>query len=67
MNKSRVKWFADSKEAGKHLLNIIKEKDVILLKGSQSIRMEYAVEQIMAHPEDKKELLVRQDDEWAGR
>ncbi len=67
MNKSKIHWFADSTEAGKYLSGIIQEGDVVLLKGSQSIRMERAVEQIMAHPEDKKNLLVRQDDEWVNR
>jgi len=45
---------------------------VVLIKGSQgsganSIRMERAVEEIMAEPERKTELLVRQDGEWEKR
>lgn len=41
--------------------------DVVLVKGSQGMRLEYLVEAIMAHPERKKELLVRQEDEWNTR
>jgi len=65
--KCKTERFAEAKEAGKSLMNTIKEGDVILLKGSQSVRLERVVEQIMAHPEDKKKLLVRQDKEWVGR
>ena len=44
-----------------------REGDVILIKGSQSIRMEKTVEEIMLHPEKKEKLLVRQEIEWTKR
>ena len=59
--------FDDSRKAGKALEGLIKEGDVILIKGSQGIRMERAVEEIMAHPEDRERLLVRQEEEWMKR
>ncbi len=59
--------FSTSAEAGKPLQEIIKEGDLILVKGSQSMRMEKIVEEIMAHPEDKEKLLVRQEKEWSRR
>jgi len=37
--------------------------DLILVKGSQGVRMEKVVEQVMADPEQKETLLVRQDEE----
>ena len=43
---------------------MIKEEDLILIKGSQGIRMEKIAEEIMAHPEMKEEFLVRQDAIW---
>ncbi len=58
---------SDSGEAGKELESIIESGDLILVKGSQAIRMERAVEEIMAHPEKKSELLVRQEPEWLNK
>ena len=59
--------FSDSSEAGEAVKNIIQEGDLILVKGSQSARMEKIVEKIMAHPENKENLLVRQEEEWKNR
>jgi len=59
--------FPNSTEAGEAVKNIIQEGDLILVKGSQSARMERAVEIIMTHPEDKENLLVRQEEEWKNR
>lgn len=56
--------FSESGEAGKKLEKLIGPGDLILVKGSQSMRMERIVEEIMAHPEDKETLLARQDPEW---
>ncbi|OGY66370.1 MAG: hypothetical protein A3I89_00920 [Candidatus Harrisonbacteria bacterium RIFCSPLOWO2_02_FULL_41_11] len=39
-------------------------EDLILVKGSQGMRMEKIVEKIMAEPRQKKELLVRQNKKW---
>jgi len=52
---------------GAYLTPIIQAGDVILIKGSQSMRMEYAVRELMAEPEKAGELLVRQDTEWQNR
>ena len=38
--------------------------DIILVKGSQGMRMERIVKEIMAEPERASELLVRQDASW---
>ncbi|MDO8571764.1 MAG: UDP-N-acetylmuramoyl-tripeptide--D-alanyl-D-alanine ligase [bacterium] len=50
--------------AGKALQNVIKKGDVILVKGSQGIRTERVVKEIMATPEKARDLLVRQSKEW---
>jgi len=67
MKENKVQEFNNSKEAGEYLKTIIQEGDAVLVKGSQGIRMERVVEKIMACPEDKEKLLVRQDKEWRGR
>jgi UDP-N-acetylmuramoyl-tripeptide--D-alanyl-D-alanine ligase len=56
--------FKDSLEAGKFLQQRISEGDLILIKGSQGMRMEHAVKEVMAEPQKAKELLVRQDKSW---
>ena len=67
MDENNIFQFENSREAGKHLESILKAGDVALLKGSQGIRMERAVEEVMLHPEDKEKILCRQDKEWSKR
>ncbi|MCR4334832.1 MAG: Mur ligase family protein [Patescibacteria group bacterium] len=67
MDAKNIFSFDDSRSAGDYLVNIISKDDLILVKGSQSMRMERTVEKIMAHPEQKADLLVRQEEEWTRR
>lgn len=53
-----------SVSARKLVESLIGKEDVILVKGSQGMRMERIVEEIMAEPDRKSELLVRQDAGW---
>lgn len=64
MAKSKIKKFADSDEAKKEIELAMKEGDLVLVKGSQGMRMEKIVEEIMAEPNKAEELLVRQGKEW---
>ena len=57
----------ESERAGLELEREVGEGDIVLVKGSQSMRMERAVFALMAHPEKAKSLLVRQDAEWLAR
>jgi UDP-N-acetylmuramoyl-tripeptide--D-alanyl-D-alanine ligase len=63
----QVATFADSKAAGKFLQDKLQEGDMVLVKGSQGIRMEYVVKEIMDNPLKAKELLTRQEDEWQDK
>ena len=54
----------DAEEAGAELARRIKPGDVVLIKGSQSMRMERTVKLIMAEPNRASLLLVRQEGEW---
>lgn len=67
LSEKNIFQFNDVREAGKFVESKIKTGDVILVKGSQSMRMERIVEEIMAHPELKEALLVRQEPEWLAR
>ncbi len=64
MDKNNIYQFEQSMETGKQLINIIKENDLILVKGSQSMRMERVVKELMCEPEKANEILVRQEEEW---
>ncbi|NOY35462.1 MAG: UDP-N-acetylmuramoyl-tripeptide--D-alanyl-D-alanine ligase [bacterium] len=66
-NPENIFVFSSVDEAKVVLRDKIKEGDLILVKGSQSMRMEKIVEEIMARPEKKKKLLVRQEKEWLNR
>lgn len=56
--------FPDSVQAGRHLDATVGTGDVVLVKGSQSARMEKIVKDIMAQPLRAPELLVRQSEKW---
>jgi UDP-N-acetylmuramoyl-tripeptide--D-alanyl-D-alanine ligase len=57
----------ESERAGAELVRELQPGDVVLVKGSQGIRMEKAVKILMAHPEEAERLLVRMDAEWEKR
>lgn len=67
MSEKNVYQFDSAQEAGVFIQNMITEGDIVLVKGSQSMRMEQAVKELMAEPEQAGELLVRQEEEWIRR
>lgn len=64
MPEKNIKSFSTSPEAAEFLKEIVKEGDIVLVKGSQGIRMEKISLELLAHPENAGKLLVRQDDFW---
>ena len=66
-DQKEIYSFDDSMAVGKFLKEIIRPGDVILLKGSQGVRLERAILPIMAHPEQKDTLLCRQEKDWLNR
>ena len=66
-NKKQILSFGDSPEAARELEKIIEQGDLILIKGSQGMRMEKIVEALMSEPERAGELLCRQDEAWKER
>lgn len=67
MAKKRMEHFNTSEEAAAFLLTKVGAGDVVLVKGSQGIRMERITETLLEDKEHAKDLLVRQDTEWKKR
>ena len=66
MGEDAVRMYGSSEEAAAALGEVVGQGDVVLIKGSQSIRTERITEALLANPEDTA-LLVRQDAEWKSR
>ena len=56
--------FPDSISAGDWLVSQIKHGDLVLIKGSQGMRMERVTKALLADPSRAKDQLVRQEDGW---
>lgn len=67
VDENRIFHFASPMEAGLQLQKIMTEDDLILVKGSQGMRMEKIVEEVMAEPLRAGELLCRQDAKWKSK
>jgi UDP-N-acetylmuramoyl-tripeptide--D-alanyl-D-alanine ligase len=64
MSEDNIFHFDKAEAAGLFIQNRIKEGDLLLIKGSQGVRMEKVVKELMAEPDKAKDLLVRQESNW---
>lgn len=64
MKDDQIVLVKNAEEAGRYLDKNVQIGDVILIKGSQSSRMEKTVKDLLADPTKASELLVRQEAEW---
>lgn len=59
-----LRIFSDAQEAGKEIKKILQKGDLLLVKGSQNkVRLERAIEPLLAHREDLKNL-CRRGESW---
>lgn len=59
--------FDTSHEAGEYIKGIVGKGDIILVKGSQSMRMERIVKVLLTEDASAEKLLVRQEKEWLAK
>ncbi|NQV89699.1 MAG: UDP-N-acetylmuramoyl-tripeptide--D-alanyl-D-alanine ligase [Parcubacteria group bacterium] len=62
--EDHIQHFDDAVEAGRWLDRQVHKGDIVLIKGSQSARMERVVKDLMAEPLNAEQLLVRQSAYW---
>ena len=67
LDEANIVQYDDARDASRDLEQNLREGDYVLVKGSQGMRLERVVEEIMAEPERAEELLVRQDAFWKTR
>lgn len=64
LDEAHIFRFDDPIVAARFMREKVAAGDLILVKGSQGIRLEKCVKELMAQPERANELLVRQTNEW---
>jgi len=67
MKREDIHWFHTAHEAGLKAQSLLEPGDLVLVKGSQGIRMEHVVKELMAEPERAAQQLVRQGSRWLRR
>jgi UDP-N-acetylmuramoyl-tripeptide--D-alanyl-D-alanine ligase len=66
-NSKNLYSFDSSRTVAKFLTGVVEKGDLVLIKGSQGVRLERAVVALMAHKELKDKLVCRQEKEWENR
>lgn len=64
LSAEKVKSFDTALDAADFIVRQIGEGDIVLVKGSQSMRMERVVKELLEDPSQAQKLLVRQEKEW---
>lgn len=66
-NRENVMSFDRSSDLADKIVNYVGQNDVVLVKGSQSIRMERVSKALLKEPQKADRLLVRQEKEWLSK
>lgn len=64
MEEDKIFYFSDSEKAAEFIKNKLEKNDILLIKGSQGVRMEKITKALMAQPDKADQLLVRQSQRW---
>ena len=64
MNEANTFEFLDSYQAAEFMKTFVQKGDLVLVKGSQGMRMERVTAALLLDQKNKDKLLVRQDEEW---
>ncbi len=67
MDEMNIMQCDTSSNAGEELVKVLKEGDIVYMKGSQGIRMERAVKMILSEGHEPRKVLVRQERDWENR
>ncbi len=62
--RKQVLWLPDPVSAVDALMNIIRSDDLLLIKGSQGMRMELITKQLLVDPRTATSFLCRQSEDW---
>ena len=65
-SETKIKVFENSELAGQYLRENLVTESVVLVKGSQGVRMEKISKEILAEPGAASKLLPRQDGKWVS-
>lgn len=63
-SRRQVLWLPDPMTALEAVMNIVRAEDLVLIKGSQGLRMESITEQLLTDPRTASLYLCRQSDDW---
>lgn len=66
-SRKQVLWLPDPLSAIEVILNIIRSDDLILIKGSRSMRMELITEQLLIDPRTASAFLCCQSSDWRNK
>jgi UDP-N-acetylmuramoyl-tripeptide--D-alanyl-D-alanine ligase len=64
LKSESISSFASAAEAARFITPLVKTGDIILVKGSQSVRVERVSAALLYDPDQAAKLLVRQEKEW---
>ena len=67
LRSESVSTFDSAVEAASFIAPLVKTGDIVLVKGSQSVRMERVSAALLREPEKAATLLVRQEKEWLAK